>query len=173
MSASLNRRSEMFLPGVPDTEPDTPMRPSLLADLSAQSLLDGAPDAMLLVNRAGEIVCANVQAEKLFGYGREELIGRSVESLIPLRLRAEHPQHRENFFSDPRVRPMGMGLELFALRKDATEVPVEISLSLLTSEAGTFIVGSIRDATDRRRTEGLKMLYAVLRELRESENDSA
>ena len=110
MSASLNRRSEMFLPGVPDTEPDTPMRPSLLADLSAQSLLDGAPDAMLLVNRAGEIVCANVQAEKLFGYGREELIGRSVESLIPLRLRAEHPQHREKLLQRSTCATDGYGI---------------------------------------------------------------
>src|SRR5271167_4882901 len=168
MSASLNRRSEMFLPRVPDTEPDPPMRPSLW-DLSAQSLLDGAPDAMLLVNRAGEIVVANVQAEKLFGYGREELIGRSVESLVPPRLRAEHPQHRGNFFGAPRVRAMGVGLELFALRGDGTEVPVEISLSPLTTESGTFVISAIRNLTDRRQTEELKRAEAVLRETRESE----
>src|SRR5271167_4493425 len=124
---------------------------------------------MLVVNRAGEIVVANLQAEKLFGYGREELIGRSVESLIPPRLRAEHPQHRGNFFGAPRVRPMGVGLELFALREDGTEVPVEISLSPLTTESGTFVVSAIRDATDRRRTEELKTAEAVVHETRESE----
>jgi PAS domain S-box-containing protein len=132
-------------------------------------LLDAVPDAILVVNRAGEIVVANVQAEKLFGYDREELIGRSVEWLIPPRLRAEHPQHRADFFGDPRVRPMGMGLQLFALRKDAREFPVDINLNPLTNEAGTFVVSAIRDATDRRRTEGLKVLDAVLRETRESE----
>src|SRR5271167_162547 len=165
---SPHRRSKKFVPKAPDAEPDPKMRPPKWVDLSAQSLLDGAPDAMLVVNRAGEIVVANLQAEKLFVYGREELIGRSVESLIPPRLRAEHPQHRGNFFGAPRVRPMGVGLELFALRGDGTEVPVEISLSPLTNEAGTFVVSAIRDATDRRRTEGLKMLDAVLRETRES-----
>src|SRR5271167_4054345 len=111
---------------------------------------------MLVVNRAGEIVVANLQAEKLFGYGREELIGRSVESLIPPRLRAEHPQHRGNFFGAPRVRPMGVGLELFALRTDGTEVPVEISLSALATQSDTFVICAIHDVTDRHRTEELK-----------------
>ena len=138
-------------------------------DLSAQSLLDATPDAMLVVNQGGEIVGANLQAEELFGYVREELIGRSVESLIPPRFRAEHPQHRKNFFDEACVRPMGMGLEFFVLRKDATEVPVEISLGPLANQAGTFVVTAIRNATDRRRSEGLKVLDAVLRETRESE----
>ena len=169
MNTGPRRRSKKFLPKAHDAEPDANVHPPKWVDVSAQSLLDAAPDAMLVVNRAGEIVVANLQAEKLFGHVREELIGRSVESLIPPRLRAQHPQHHENFFGDPRVRPMGMGLDLFAFRKDATEVPVEISLSPLTSEAGTFVVSAIRDVTDRRRTEGLKMLDAVLRETRESE----
>jgi PAS domain S-box-containing protein len=124
---------------------------------------------MLVVDGAGEIIVANVQAEKLFGYGREELIGRSVESLIPPRLRAEHPHHRGNFFGTPHVRPMGTGVELFALREDGTEVPVEISLSPLTNEAGTFVFAAIRDATDHRRIEELKRVEAVLRETHESE----
>jgi len=131
-------------------------QPPRWADASSRTLLDAAPDAMLVVSRAGEIVVANLQAEKLFGYSREELIGRSVESLIPTRLRAEHPQHRRNFFGAPRVRPMGVGLELFALRGDGTEVPVEISLSPLATESGAFIVAAIRDVTERRRTEELK-----------------
>ena len=125
-------------------------------DTSFRTLLDAVPDATLVVNRAGEIVATNLQAEKLFRYGREELIGRSVESLIPPRLRTEHPQHRETFFGDPRVRLMGTGLELFALRGDGAEVPVEISLSPLATESGTFIVAAIRDVTERRRTEELK-----------------
>lgn len=169
MNTSPHRRSKKFLPEAHDPEPDANIRPPKWVDVSAQSLLDAAPDAMLVVNRAGEIVVANLQAEKLFGYEREELIGRSVESLIPPRLRTEHPQDRKNYFRDSPARPTGMGLELFALRKDGTEVPVDISLSPLTNEAGTFVVSAIRDATARRRTEGLKMLDAVLRETRESE----
>src|SRR5271169_6268421 len=135
---SPDTRSEELLPKAHDAESDAGTHQPKWADVSAQSLLDAAPDAMLVVNQTGEIVVANLQAEKLFGYVREELIGRSVESLIPARLRVEHVQHRGNFFGDPRVRPMGVGLESFALRKDATEVPVEISLSPLTNEAGTF-----------------------------------
>ncbi len=151
------------------TSPPRRGQPPKWADTSFCSLLEAAPDAMLVVDRAGTIVVANEQAEKLFGYGNDELIGRSVESLIPPRLRAEHPKHRGNFFGDPRVRPMEAGLELFALRQDGTEFPVEISLSPLTNEAGTFIVSAIRDATERRRVEELKKAEAVLRETRESE----
>jgi|SRR5208337_860527 len=169
MSTRPDPRNKKFLPEAHDAEPDANIHPHKWVDVSTQSLLDAAPDAMLVVNRAGEIVVANLQAEKLFEYEREELIGRSVESLIPPRLRAEHPQDRRNFFGDPPVRPTGMGFELFVLRKDGTEVPVEISLSPLTNEAGDFVVSAIRDATDRRRTEGLKILDAVLRETRESE----
>jgi len=133
-------------------------------------VLDAIPDAILMINRAGEIVSANVQAEKLLGYSGAELVGQSVESLIPPRLRGEHTQHRENYFGDQSVQPMGMGLQLFALRKNGSEVPVEISVGPLTNEAGTFVVvTSLRDATDRRRAEGLKVLDAVLRETRESE----
>ena len=138
------------------TSPPRRDQPPKWADASSRTLLDAAPDAMLVISRAGEIVVANLQAEKLFGYSREDLIGRSVESLIPTRLRAEHPQHRRNFFGAPRVRPMGVDLELFVLRGDGTEVPVEISLSPLTTESDTFVISAIRDVTDRRRTEELK-----------------
>ncbi len=136
--------------------------------MSAQSLFDAAPDAMLVVNRAGEIVVANLQAQKLFGYQREELIGRSVDSLIPIQLRIEHLQRWENFFDDPPVQPTAI-LDLFALRRDGTQVPLDITLSPLTNEAGTFVIAAIRDATGRRRAEGLKILDAVLHETCESE----
>ncbi len=138
------------------TSPPRRGPPPEWADKSFRSLLEAAPDAMLVVDGAGAIVLANLQGDKLFGYGRHELLGRSVESLIPPRLRTEHQHHRETFFGDPRVRPMAAGLELFALRGDGTEVPVEISLSPLTTESGTFIISAIRDVTGRRRTEELK-----------------
>jgi len=91
-------------------------------------LLDAAPDAMLVVNREGEIIVANPAAERLFGRFGDEFTGRIVESLLPERFREQHKLDRAIFASDPRARPMGAGLELFALRSDASEVPVDISL---------------------------------------------
>jgi PAS domain S-box-containing protein len=138
-------------------------------DASFQSLLDALPDAVLIVNLAGEIVVRNTQAEKMFGYTREELIGSSIERLIPSRFRDRHAQDLESYFSDPKVRPMGIGLDLFAQRSDGSEFPVEINLSPLTTEGGTFVISAIRDTTALQRLRELKELETVLREIHESE----
>lgn len=127
------------------------------------SLLETAPDAMLIVDTHGAILLANSQTEKLFGYSREELIGQPVEMLIPSRFRGAHAQHRIQFFAVPRLRPMGMGLDLYGLRRDGTEFPVEISLSPFASEGGILVTSSIRDVSDRKRAEQeLRRAYAEL-----------
>lgn len=117
-------------------------------------LLESAPDAMILSTGEGRIELVNRQAELLFGYGREELAGREVEMLIPGRFRDRHPRHRAGYAAAPRVRPMGAGLDLWGLRKDGTEFPVEISLAPLHTPAGEpLIAAAIRDVTERRQTE--------------------
>jgi protein-histidine pros-kinase len=117
------------------------------------AVLASAPDPMVIVSDSGVIQLVNSATEKMFGYRSEELVGERVEVLIPPRYRDRHPEHRGGFFSQPRMRPMGAGLELWGVRKDGVEFPVEISLSPLETEEGPFAIGAIRDVTDRKRFE--------------------
>lgn len=127
-----------------------------------QLAVEAAPNAMLLVGRGGTITLVNQQACRLFGYLRTELIGESIERLIPTRFRGEHPAHREGFFREPAVRAMGGQRELFGLRKDGSEVPVEVGLSPVETPEGTFALASIVDITSRRQAEEYQSRLAAI-----------
>ncbi|MFO0985105.1 MAG: PAS domain S-box protein [Planctomycetota bacterium] len=139
-----------------------------LVDISARkraeerfhAAVESAASGMIMVDAAGTIVLVNREAEQLFGYGRDELIGRCVDMLVPERFRGAHPGDRHGFFAEPQARPMGAGRELFGLRRDGTEIAVEIGLNPIHTDDGLLVLSSIVDVTARRRAE---------HELRESE----
>src|ERR1700752_5028969 len=116
-------------------------------------LLEAAPDAMVCVDADGRIALVNAQTERLFGYGREELVGQLVEILVPDALRDVPPGRRAGYVSDPRPRPMGAGMELSGRRRDGSTFPAEISLSAIETEQGILVSGAVRDVTERRRAQ--------------------
>jgi PAS domain S-box-containing protein len=123
------------------------------AERRFRQVIEGSPIGKVLVDHEGGIVLVNAHVEKLFGYSREEMLGRPVEMFVPRRFRAHHADHREGFTADPAARPMGAGRDLYGLRKDGTEFPVEIGLNPLQTEQGLMVLGTIVDITERKRAE--------------------
>ncbi|MGQ0534554.1 MAG: sensor histidine kinase [Methanobacteriota archaeon] len=123
------------------------------AEEKYRELLEAAPDAVLVADADGRIVVANAQAERMFGYTRAEVVGQKIEMLLPERFRERHMGHRSAYAAAPKTRPMGTGMELFARKKDGTEIPVEVSLSRLATRDGLLVTSVLRDLTERKRTE--------------------
>lgn len=113
-------------------------------------LLESAPDAMIIVGPDGRIMLANAQTDRMFGYPREDLIGREVEMLLPPRFRGKHVQHRNSYFAEPAVRRMGLNMDLFGLHRDGTEFPIDVSLSPLRLDETQCVSAAIRDITERK-----------------------
>jgi len=123
------------------------------AEARWRAVVESSPSGMVMVDRAGKIVLVNRETERLFGYTREELTGQPIELLVPDRYRPRHPGFRSGFYADPKARSMGAGRDLFGIRKDGREIPVEIGLNPIESDEGLFVLASIVDITERKRTE--------------------
>lgn len=128
--------------------------PSDSSEMLFRRLLETSPDAVIVIDTVGRIIFANQQAETLFEYSADQLLGQSVDVLVPNRLSGAHALHRQRYADSPRLRPMGSGLSLFGQRRGGSEFPVEISLSPLTIDGQTLFSANIRDITERRRNEG-------------------
>ncbi len=139
------------------------------AEQRFRALLETAPDAMVIIDRAGCIVLVNVQAERLFGHSREKMIGQRVEMLIPERLRERHGEHRVGYFGAPKVREMGAGLELWGLRSNGEEFAIEISLSPMGGDDDLLATAAVRDISDRKAVE--RKLARVADDLARSNRD--
>jgi PAS domain S-box-containing protein len=136
-------------------------------------MLEAAPDAIIIMDRSGDIILVNARTEVLFGHARSDLLGRKIEFLLPLRYHGTHPSHRDRFYAGPKARQMGAGLDLYGLRSDGTEFPIEISLSLLETEDGTLVSSSIRDISVRKDAERhLAQMEAKYRGLLEAAPDA-
>ena len=129
------------------------------SDAAVSTLLETAPDAVLAQNTDGRIVFVNAAAEAMFGYKRKALIGQPLTMLLPERFRQQHERHIAGYFLNPRMRPMGAGLDIFALRRDGSEFPVEIGLSYFKTNAGLLSVSFVSDITERKRSEETLLQY--------------
>jgi PAS domain S-box-containing protein len=132
-----------------------------------RATIEGAPMAMLMIDAQGSIVLLNAETERLFGYDRDELRGQKVEVLVPERFRRHHPEHRSRFHTHPEARRMGEGRELFGLRKNGSEFPIEIGLSPVHTDLGTFVLSAIVDISERTR-QANEVLLAANEALRRS-----
>jgi PAS domain S-box-containing protein len=149
----------------PIVTPEGPMVLAAIIDITERKkaeerfrlVVESAPNAMVLINTEGKITLVNSQTEKLFGYTRNDLIGKEVELLIPARFRDHHPDFRKMFFTKPQTRSMGAGRDLFAMRKDGTEFPVEIGLNPIESPDGSMVLASIIDITERKIQEANRL----------------
>ncbi len=141
-------------PSSDHVERSTSLSPKTMAEvLLSSDLLEALPDAIVAVDRDGTIIQVNSQTQELFGYDRDELIGQKVEMLVPESYRRQHHHHRQNFAAKPKTRRMGADLDLYGRRRNGSEFPVEISLSPVSTENGTFVLSAIRDTSDRKRIE--------------------
>src|SRR5262249_10499433 len=137
-------------------------RSATVAEARVRSLLEEAPDAIVVVTRSGQITLVNRQTELLFGYTRAELLHQGIELLVPERLRSLHQRHRQRYATHPRTRPMGTELELWGRRKDGSEFPVQISLSSWETAGEGAVIGTIRDVTELKAAERLKDEFIAL-----------
>lgn len=139
--------------------------PDFLESKSLRLIVESLPTGMIIVDQAGRIEMLNRRVEEWTGYTREEICGQLVECLIPERYVANHPRHRDEYFTEPRVRPMGVNLDLYARRKDGSEFPIDISLHPLPLPTGMYVMVHMVDATDRRAREALQRHEESLRRL--------
>jgi PAS domain S-box-containing protein len=154
---------ESFLSSTKDITHLKVLRDAKLVQSRYGEILESTPDGIVIVNPTGRIIFASLQAQMLFGYEPNELLGKPVEVLLPDHFRGAHVGHRAQFFITPRTRTMGVGLELYGLRKDGSEFPVEISLSPLQTEEGMLVMSAIRDTTYKKSVE--KQMRERTREL--------
>lgn len=150
------------------TSEDKKTNPSL-GEERLRLVVEAAPSGMIMVDELGRVVLVNSQVERMFGYSREELLGESVDLLVPSSVRAEHPCHRASFFAAPKARAMGVGRDLYGQRKDGSRLPVEIGLNPLMTDGERFVLASIVDITERKHSEAL--LQEKLLELQRSNED--
>jgi PAS domain S-box-containing protein len=123
------------------------------SEVGFRQVVESAPNAIVMIGPTGLIEMVNAQTERVFGYTRDELLGKPIEMLVPERYRPNHPELRKSFFADPVSRPMGAGRDLYGLKKDGSEFPVEIGLNPIETDEGTMVLSAIVDISARKRME--------------------
>lgn len=144
--------------GIKDMQHHDPERPSVPGapaptEALFRAVVESAPNGVVMVDAAGVIVLVNRETERLFGYSRTELLGTSIDTLVPSRFRQQHPVERDRFFGNPHSRAMGAGRDLYGVRKDGTEIPVEIGLNPIATDRGLFVLASVVDISARKQAE--------------------